>query len=78
MAEDTDTVKLMRHYNEKLKKVQNDAKEVGSRYSMIFGSSHCVKYIQRLLEMLMHFRHSKLLKLAGLSHMTEGNGRVSM
>jgi hypothetical protein len=78
LAADVDTVRLTRHYDEKLKKVQDDAKEAGSQYSTIFSSPHCVKYIQGLLEMPMHFRHSKLLKLAGLSRMTEGNGGVSV
>jgi hypothetical protein len=77
LSEDSDTLRMTTRYDKKLDEVQVEAKLAGSRYSAIFSSPHSVQYIQQLLAMASHFRQSKLLKLSGLSRMTEGNGGVS-
>jgi hypothetical protein len=77
LSVDADTVRMTTRYDNKLKQVQDEAKLAGSKYSAIFNSPHCVQYIQQLLQMPSHFQQSKLLKLSGLSRMSEGNGGVS-
>jgi hypothetical protein len=74
---DKDAVLITTGYDEQLLKTQEQAKKEGSRYSAIFNSPHCVRYIRSLLRMSGHFRHTKHLKLSGLQKMTDGTGGVS-
>lgn len=74
---DTDAIRMTTGYDAQLKKIQEQAKIEGSKYSAIFNSPHCVRYIRCLLSMPGHFRHSKLIKLSGMQKMTEGVGGVS-
>ena len=76
LANDPDTLRMTAQYDKQLGVVRKAATGAGTKYSAVFTSPHCVKYLERLLTMPLHFRHSKLLKLSGLSRMTEGGGGV--